>query len=51
MFSLLLDGKLYIAPIPNPKVREEADSAALGVSNSLEKRVLDLGTGTGLWAM
>lgn len=33
MYSLALDGELYLAPIGEPK------------------RVLDLGTGTGLWVM
>jgi methylase of polypeptide subunit release factors len=34
IYSLLLDGKLYLAP----------------VGKSLQ-RILDLGTGTGIWAM
>lgn len=31
--SLALDGKLYLAPLENPK------------------KILDVGTGTGIWAM
>jgi len=36
MFSLTLDGSLYIAPIPEEQKLH---------------RVLDLGTGTGIWAI
>lgn len=31
--SLVLDGKLYLAPLENPQ------------------KILDIGTGTGIWAM
>lgn len=36
MYDLMLDGKLYIAPVPKDQKIH---------------RVLDLGTGTGIWAI
>lgn len=38
-YNLLLNDKLYIAPIPDARLRESGS------------RVLDLGTGTGIWAI
>ena len=58
MYTLLLNGELFRAPIgPNPEVRfllvfmhahlnDDTDS-----SHTKMQRILDIGTGTGLWAI
>ena len=53
MLTLMLDGKLFLAPIgSNPQVNlihETIDRDAKLLKNT--QKVLDVGTGTGIWAM
>lgn len=59
MLTLLLDGKLFLAPIgPAPQVSPLPDDLLNVVKRHwliiwlmTRKKVLDVGTGTGIWAM
>lgn len=47
MLQLLLDNNLYLAPITSPRVRNPSSASVRRLLCA--QRVLDVGTGTGIW--
>lgn len=49
MYLLMLEGRLHLAPLDNPKVRDQL--LIKKISTKSRQEILDVGTGTGIWAM
>ena len=47
MLRLLLDDNLYLAPVTSPRVRNPSSASVRRLLCA--QRVLDVGTGTGIW--
>ena len=50
MFLLVLDSKLFLAPLEEPKVAL-AYPIQFRMLLTVTQKVLDVGTGTGIWAL
>lgn len=51
MYNLSLDNKLHLAPIDNPQVQPKPPDQNPAHVLMLCQKILDAGTGTGIWAI
>lgn len=49
MYLLMLEGRLHLAPLDDPQVRDQP--LMWKISSKSRQEILDVGTGNGAWAM